>query len=129
MGELRIVHLDTQILIWLFEGKTKRLTREAARAIEKWSPVASATAVFELQLLYERGRRANTAEQVMGALATSIGLAICNLPFHTIVEAALSEGWSADPWDRLIVANAKAAGAPLVTADQHILQHYSRAIW
>ncbi len=129
MEQLQVVHLDTNVLIWLFEGKTKRLSREAARAIEKWSPVASPAAVYELHTLYERGRRTNSAEQVIGALMSEIGLAICDLPFRAVVDAALSEGWTHDPIDRFIVANAKAAGAPLVTADETILQHYSRAIW
>jgi PIN domain nuclease of toxin-antitoxin system len=41
----------------------------------------------------------------------------------------LQEKWTCDPFDRLIVANAKAAGAPLVTKDEGIRRHYRRAIW
>lgn len=42
---------------------------------------------------------------------------------------ALKESWTRDPFDRLIVANAKAAGAPLITKDERIRKHYRRAIW
>jgi PIN domain nuclease of toxin-antitoxin system len=51
------------------------------------------------------------------------------LPFRTIVDQAIAEDWTRDPFDRLIVANAKAAGAVLVTRDERIRGHYSRALW
>lgn len=129
MEELQIVHLDTNVLIWLYEGRAEQLGKAAKRAIDKRSPVASPAAVYELEVLYERGRRANSAKKLIDALANQIGLEICNLPFRTIVDHALSEGWTREPWDRLIVANAKAARAPLVTADETILRNYARAIW
>jgi PIN domain nuclease of toxin-antitoxin system len=46
-----------------------------------------------------------------------------------VVEYGLKEKWVRDPFDRLIVANAKAAGAPLVTRDERIHKHYSSALW
>jgi PIN domain nuclease of toxin-antitoxin system len=70
-----------------------------------------------------------TASKALSMLATDIGLRVCDLPFRTIVDHALEETWTRDPFDRLIVANAKAAGAPLVTKDERILGHYSRALW
>ncbi len=45
------------------------------------------------------------------------------------MEHSLKEGWTRDPFDRLIVANAKAANASLVTKDERILKNYSRAVW
>ncbi len=129
MDRAQIVHLDTHILIWLYEGHVERLTKATRRAIEKWTPVASAAAVFELEVLHEVGRRKNTAKKLISALSSEIGLEICNLPFRAVVDHALAEAWTRDPFDRLIVANAKAAGAQLVTADETILRHYSRALW
>ena len=62
-------------------------------------------------------------------LAGDIGLRVCDLPFRTVVDHALAEHWTRDPFDRMIVANAKAVGALLVTKDERILEHYSRAVW
>ena len=45
-----------------------------------------------------------------------------------LITQALREKWTRDPFDRLIVANAKAAGAPLITKDERIRKHYRRAI-
>ena len=56
MEEFRIVHLDTNVLIWLYEGRTGRLGKNACRAITNWNPVASAAVLMELEILYEVGR-------------------------------------------------------------------------
>ncbi len=86
-------------------------------------------AVLELELLHEIGRIEPPASKVIEVLSAEIGLRVCDLPFWVIVQHALQEKWSRDPFDRLIVANARAADATLVTKDARILRHYSRAVW
>jgi PIN domain nuclease of toxin-antitoxin system len=52
------------------------------------------------------------------------------LPFAVVASAALDEKWTRDPFDRLIVANAKANGfAWLISADEEIARHYPRTVW
>jgi PIN domain nuclease of toxin-antitoxin system len=128
MEELQVVYLDTNILIWLYDGRADRLSKAARRMIEKRRLLTSAATVCELEVLHEAGRRRIPAMRLISSLGTDLGLEICNLPFRTVVDHALSEAWTRDPWDRLIVANAKAAGAPLITSDEMILRHYSRAL-
>jgi PIN domain nuclease of toxin-antitoxin system len=84
---------------------------------------------LELGFLHELGRLKPSASKLISTLSTDIGLRVCDLPFRTVVDHAMAEGWTRDPFDRLIVANAKAAGAPLVTRDERIHKHYSRALW
>jgi PIN domain nuclease of toxin-antitoxin system len=91
--------------------------------------VSGLAAVLELEYLHEIGRLTPGASAVIAALAEDIGLTICRLPFSTVVERALQEKWIRDPFDRLIVANAKANDAPLVTRDEKIREHYRRALW
>jgi len=134
MDRAKVVHLDTHVIIWLYEGRIERLGKAARRAIESSSPVASPAAVLELEFLHEIGRLKPSATKVMTSLAAEIGLQICDMTFRTVVDRALHETWCAkhggrDPFDRLIVANAKAASAPLATKDRHILDNYARAIW
>lgn len=69
------------------------------------------------------------AATMISGLEEQLGLRVCNLPFSTVVQQALAEKWGRDPFDRLIVANAKANRTPLLTKDQQIRRHYSRAIW
>jgi PIN domain nuclease of toxin-antitoxin system len=123
------IYLDTHILVWLVRGERDKLDAAAGRAIEDCDLVVSPAVVLELELLHEIGRLRTSALTVVETLATDIGLRVCDLPFRTVVEYALKENWGRDPFDRLIVANAKAAEAPLVTKDARIRRHYSRVIW
>jgi PIN domain nuclease of toxin-antitoxin system len=129
MVRTEVIYLDTHVLMYLFDGEANRLGPAARRAIERDDLVASAAVVLELEFLHEVGRLKPTASKLMSTLATEVGLRVCDLPFRTIVEQALAEGWARDPFDRLIVANAKAAGAALVTRDERIRGHYSRTVW
>ena len=123
------VYLDTHILVWLGQDERHKLEEAACRVVEDCELVVSPAAVLELELLHEIGRLRTSASTVVETLATDIGLRVCDLPFRTVVEYAVKENWGRDPFDRLIVANAKAAGAPLLTKDARIRRHYSRAIW
>jgi PIN domain nuclease of toxin-antitoxin system len=129
MDRGKVVHLDTHVIVWLYEGRVERLGKEARRAIETNNTVASPAAVLELEFLHEIGKLKPSATRVMTALAADIGLQICDMTFRAVVDRALHEDWGRDPFDRLIVANAKAASAPLVSKDERILDNYARAIW
>jgi len=37
--------------------------------------------------------------------------------------------WTRDPFDRIIVGNAAAENAVLITKDNSILEHYEHAVW
>ncbi len=84
---------------------------------------------MELELLHEIGRLRPTASRVLSVLGQEVGLRVCDLPFRTVVDQALKEAWGRDPFDRLIVANAKANGAALITKDEKIHRNYSRVVW
>lgn len=124
-----MIYVDTHVLVQLFQGDVSRLGAVAHKAIDRDDVRASAAAVLELQFLHEIGRLKPTASKVVSSLATDIGLRVCDLPFRTIVDQALAETWTRDLFDRLIVANARAAGAPLVTKDASIRDHYPRTLW
>lgn len=122
-------YVDTHILVWIYEGDRQKLSPEARHALDNYDPLVSAASILELELLHEIGRLRISAERLIASLESEIGLRVCHLPFREIVTHALKESWTRDPFDRLIVANAKAAGAPLITKDERIRKHYRRAIW
>ena len=87
-------------------------------------------AYLELAYLHELGKTKFPARDLLKKVNHETNLRLCDLPFANIAAAALDEKWTRDPFDRLIVANAKANGfAWLVSADESIRQHYPRAIW
>jgi PIN domain nuclease of toxin-antitoxin system len=123
------VYLDTPVVIWVYEGDEQKVSPHASRALDTSELLVSPAVLPELEMLHEIGRIRISAERVISTLESQIGLHVCSMPFRDMAIAALHEKWTRDPFDRLIVANAKAAGAPLVTKDERIRKHYRRAIW
>jgi PIN domain nuclease of toxin-antitoxin system len=69
-------------------------------------------------------------QDILVKLNAEAGLTICDHPFPIIAEIALGETWTRDPFDRIIVAQARANGvAPLLTKDEAIQKNYSNARW
>ncbi len=124
-----MIYLDTHVLVHLYFGDAGKLGSSARRAVEKQDLLVSAVVILELELLHEIGRLRPSAATVVSDLERDLGLKVCDIPFRTIVEYAVKEAWSRDPFDRLIVANAKAGAAQLITVDENIHKHFSRAVW
>lgn len=124
-----MIYLDTHVLLWLWLGDTDKISRAAREAAETADLLASPVSLLELELLHEIGRLEPSASALISTLASDIGLRVCELPFRTVAEHGLKENWTSDPFDRLLVANARAAGAALITKDERIRAHYARAIW
>ena len=52
------------------------------------------------------------------------------MPFAPVGVLAAQVGWTTDPFDRIIVANAWAnQEALLITSDQNMPANYRRALW
>ncbi|MGA9071613.1 MAG: PIN domain-containing protein [Terracidiphilus sp.] len=125
-----IAYLDTNAAIQLSQGSVRKVSREAIRLIDRAELLISPMVAFELELLYEIGRVKHSSRDLQSKLAHELGVRVCSLPFAEIVSAALDEGWTRDPFDRMIVANAKANGfAWLLSADEAIASHYPRTVW
>lgn len=115
--------------MWLFGGESHRLSSAATALIREEDVLVSPAVVLELQLLHEIKRVKEVALKVIERLSSEIGLAVCQLPFTSVLEHALDQSWTRDPFDRLIVAHAMVTEAVLVTKDARIRQHYRRTIW
>ena len=124
-----MTYLDTHVLVYLAAGESEKLSAAARRAIEAEDLLVSAASVLELQLLHEIGRLRPSGSELIRLLAQDIGVRVCGLGFDVVVDRALAESWSRDPFDRLIVANAKANDGRLVTKDERIHRNYRGAIW
>ena len=124
-----MIYLDTHVLVALYAGESHKLGSAGRTAIADEDLMVSPAAILELELLHEIRRLKTAAVKLIAALSEQMGLRICDLPFSTVAHFALAEKWGRDPFDRLIVANAKANHAALVTKDQLIRRHYDRAIW
>ncbi len=124
-----IVYLDTHVVVFLYAGLIDKIGKKARIAIEKSEVRISPIVVMELQYLYETGRTNVPAEPVIKELAEAIGLTVCDMDFIDVCFKALEVSWTRDPFDRLIVAHAMLAEAPLITKDRFIRRRYDRALW
>ncbi len=128
-GDL-IAYLDTNVVLWLAAGDLPRITSIAQQAIRNSDLLIAPTVQLELQYLFEVGRINTPPGDIHRKIAHDLAVNVCNLPFPLVVEAAMHESWTREPFNRLIVAQAKANGfAPLITADGKIRKHYPRAVW
>jgi PIN domain nuclease of toxin-antitoxin system len=125
-----ICYVDTQVAIWLAEANLTKLSQKALSLIQVGDVRISPMAVVELQYLYEIRRIVVSPQDILVKLNAEIGLTVCDYPFPIIAEIALGEDWTRDPFDRIIVAHAKANGAStLLTKDEVIRANYPNARW
>jgi PIN domain nuclease of toxin-antitoxin system len=115
--------IDTHILVW-YLSKPARLSRRARRLLREADAgryeilVPSITAV-ELMLLQEAGRRVPGPAQVEALCAAQPAFRVTPLDLAVALEFVLLSALS-DPFDRMVVAAARVADVPLVTADTAI---------
>jgi PIN domain nuclease of toxin-antitoxin system len=125
-----VAYLDTHIAAWLAAGKLSHIGPKPRALLQKAQLLLSPTALLELEYLYELKRIRLRARDVLLKLESETGLRLCELPYAVIASAALDEKWTRDPFDRLIVAHAKANDfARLISADDEIARHYPRTVW
>ena len=124
-----MTYLDTHVVLWAYDREYGRLSPQAKTYLDRGELLLSPAVVLELEFLYEIKRLSARALDIVSWLSAEIGVRVCDLPFPVVVEAALAQKWVRDPFDRLIVAQAHANHAPLITKDQAIQQHYRRAVW
>lgn len=128
-GDL-IAYLDTNVVLWLTAGDLSRITSTAQQVIRSSNLLIAPAVELELQYLFEVGRINTPPRDIVLKITHDLAVNVCNLPFPLVVEAAMHESWTREPFDRLIVAQAKANGfAPLITADGKIRKNYPRAVW
>jgi PIN domain nuclease of toxin-antitoxin system len=125
-----VTYLDTHSAIWLRKGDRSSLSKRAAHRVDAEEELLiSPIILLELEQLYEIGRLKVSADQLVADLANYAGVRICTYPFGLVMDQALREKWTRDPFDRIIVAHARAREAALVTSDEKILRHYELAVW
>lgn len=124
-----MIQLDTHVVVWLYAGRSDLLPSRVRKAIEENDIFASPAVLLELTYLNEIGRVTATGSVIVESLAATIGLTISDAPFRSVVTEAMLLDWTRDPFDRLIVGQARAEKARLITKDKIIRRHYRPAFW
>ena len=122
-------YLDTHVAIWLHDGLVERLSAAARKAIEANDLLISPMVMLEFQYLRERKRIRVEPAELFAYLNATFGIGLCTFPFPAVAQQALALNWTSDPFDRIIVAQAAASRAALISADAQIRRHYERTVW
>jgi len=124
-----MAHLDTHVAVWLCQGSVDLLSPDCKRVLEQEESLVSPMVALELAFLYEIKRIRLTSAKILSILQKEIGLRVCDLSLQAISAQAINESWTRDPFDRIIVAHARAMKASLLSKDSVIRKNYSSAIW
>ena len=117
---MSLAYLDTHVAVYLYYGKTEELSSEAVRHIEEHDLLLSPMALLEFEYLYNKNKISVNSSTLFLELQATFGIGLCALPFGKVAREACTLGWTNDPFDRLIVAEALRLGLPLITSDSVI---------
>lgn len=120
-------YLDTHLVVWLYDREIGKLSEQAIEIIETQQLFLSEFVRLELQYLKEINRLTISPDQIIRFLMDEIDIQMCEIPISSIITEALTIGWTRDPFDRLITANASFGNHILLTKDEEILAHYPYA--
>ncbi len=124
-----LIYLDTHVVAWLYAGRVDLLTPRGIELVNDEELRISPAVILELEYLRETRRISVAANTVVQGLSAQIGLRVCDLPFSAIIESALDQRWTRDPFDRIIVGHAACGGHTVLTEDRTIRKHYRKATW
>ena len=112
---LQNVLLDTNALVFYASG-SPRFGRKSIKVLDSWNLFYSPLSLIELRLKAEKGK-------FRGAIKSEYlnELGLIELTLTSGVEDHLVSLSTSDPFDRMLVAQAKTAGFSFMTSDSRIL--------
>ncbi len=124
-----VIRLDTHVVLWLYAGLGDKLSPTARTAVQHKTLVVAPMVEMELTFLHEIGRVSVSGSEILGDLAHRVGLRLSEVAWSAAVRAAADLAWTHDPFDRLIVGDAVAAGSQLLTRDERMREKIALAVW
>lgn len=124
-----MIHLDTHVVVWIFEGRRELLSPRASDLLRGNRPLISPMVRLELAFLHEVGRVRVGAVEILDALRDEVDLGMAESAWPRVSAIASTLRWTRDPFDRLIAAHALADDVPLLTRDRTLLEQCSVAQW
>lgn len=124
-----MIHLDTHVVVWLYEGRVDRFPAAARARLAASRPLISPMVRLELAFLHEIGRLRVPPAEILDALRVDADLGVAESPFERVCAIATTLSWTRDPFDRMVVAHALADDLPLLTRDETIRARCPLALW
>jgi len=122
-------HLDTHIVLWLYDNKEHLLSKKVTHLLSKSELAISPIISVELAFLNEVGKIKTQPDKIITFLTNRIDLEVADISFVSVCSAAKYLQWTRDPFDRLIVASSMVAKCGLITKDETIRKNYKQAVF
>ena len=121
--------LDTHLIVWWMNGEASRISEKALAALgsEDMEPVVSAVAIWEAAIKSGIGKLevpGDMLAQVEGSGVDLLPVTVRHAGFVSSLPAH-----HADPFDRLLVAQAMVEGIALASADPLLRRYDVEVIW
>jgi PIN domain nuclease of toxin-antitoxin system len=132
-----VIVIDTHVLVWWVSDE-ERLSRSALKAINGTLTsgseiIVSSISAWEISMLINKGRLVLSmdVENWIDEVAQIDGVRFVPVDHETGIKSTLLPGsFHKDPADRMIVATARRLAAPLVTADEKLINYeHVKTIW
>jgi len=122
--------LDTHSIIWFLMGD-RRLSHRARRAIEFGRNWISVSAISGYELVYKslRGKLEFPIGADIVAEIRNAHFTVLSVSLEHAIEAAQLGGPHGDPWDRVLVAQARIENLIVVTRDRAFAEYGVRTLW
>lgn len=124
-----MIYLDTHIVVWLYAGLKEKLSSKAESLINQHDLFISPVVRLELKYLYDIDRLTVLPDVIIDDLDIRLNLIICGRQFNQVITQSLSQDWTRDPFDRIIVSQAALQNSLLLTKDKAIRDNYHQAQW
>lgn len=126
------VLLDTHTWLWMV-AEPERLPRRSAELLASPStePLLSAASAWEIAIKYQLGRLP-LPEPPAGFVPSRMRRSGCEpllIDHAQVVEAGALPAHHRDPFDRLLVAQARVLRIPICTGDRAITQYEVDVVW
>ena len=118
--------LDSHAVLW-FTAEDPRLPRRVLDRLDHEGGAVSAASIWELEIKQTAGRLRIDADLAERVLAS--GLEPLPITFEHAVAAARLPPHHGDPFDRILIAQARTERMTLVTRDRHIRQYDVPVLW
>jgi PIN domain nuclease of toxin-antitoxin system len=122
--------LDTHALIW-FLTNNSRLSKRGQQAIADPGNEALASAVSGYEIVYKQRARQLDAQigDELPIMLRRARIGVHPIDLETAIEAARLPGPHRDPWDRLLMAQARLGSMTVVTVDPVFRDYGIPVLW
>lgn len=123
--------LDTHIWLWLLENPSQLAPEVLAQIEHADERLLSAASVWEIAIKANLGKlgASGGAEAIYREILEEIGASVLLISAEQALIAARLPDVHRDPFDRMLVAQAQATGATLVTADDKVRAYGGDVLW